>query len=264
MHHAQMHEQNAFITLTYNDEHLAGPSLEHRHFQLFMKRLRKSVSRASNKNQSARDLDQKGQPNGRLSYYMAGEYGSTTRRPHYHACIFGWEPSDKLYWRRTPTGSRLYTSQLLDKLWGKGFTSIGDVNFESAAYIARYIMAKITGPNSAQFYEHVDEQTGVITDLKPEYNKMSLGKNNAIGKTWLQKYEQDVYPEGELLIRKTKTKTPKYYDKLYKKKEPDNYEEMKMNRELQQLEYVKDNTPERLAAKERVKRAQTNALLRTL
>lgn len=264
MHHAQMYEQNAFITLTYSDEHLAGPSLEHRHFQLFMKRLRQSISRASNKKQSARDLVRKSQPVRKISYYMAGEYGSRTRRPHYHACIFGWEPADKLYWRRTPTGSRLYTSELLDKIWGHGFTSIGDVNFESAAYIARYIMAKITGPGATRYYEHTDEQTGVITDLKPEYNRMSLGKDNAIGKSWLHKFESDVYPEGEILIRKTKTKTPKYYDRIYKKKEPDKYEEMKMRRELEQLAYLPDNTPARLQAKERVKRAQVNALLRTL
>lgn len=263
MHHAQMHEQNAFITLTLDDEHYK-PSLDHRDFQLFMKRLRKSLSPVSNKLQSTGDLVQKSQPMKKISYYMAGEYGSTTRRPHYHACIFGWEPEDKLYWRKTPTGSRLYTSLQLDKLWGKGFTSLGDVNFESAAYIARYIMDKKTGQLARTYYEHIDETTGEITDLKPEYNKMSLGKNNAIGKTWLQKYESDVYPDGKMVIRKMKTKTPKYYDRLYKKKEPDKYEEMKMNRELEQLAYLPDNTPERLQAKERVKRAQVNSLLRTL
>lgn len=256
MHEAQMHEQNSFITLTYNDENLRSPSLEHRDFQLFIKRLRKSLG-SKNRAQHGGFA-----PIPPISYYMAGEYGTQTRRPHFHACIFGWEPKDKLYWRTTGSKSRLYTSEQLDKLWGKGFASIGDVNFESAAYIARYIMAKITGPNAWQYYMKVNEETGEITELKPEYNRMSL--KTPIGKTWIQKYETDVYPEGEILIRKVKTKTPKYYDRQYKKKEPDQYEEMKMKREMQSKEYLPDNTEQRLKAKERVKLAQINKLTRNL
>ncbi|AXH78051.1 MAG: replication initiator protein [Microviridae sp.] len=264
MHHAQMHTDNAFITLTYDDEHLTSPSLNHRDFQLFMKRLRKSVSVSSNKKQSDPDRVRKSQTVRKISYYMAGEYGDKTRRPHFHACIFGWTPSDKIYWRSTTAGSRLYTSTELTELWKKGFTSIGDVNFESAAYIARYIMNKQTGPGAWKYYEHIDDETGEITDLKPEYNKMSLGKNNAIGKSWLQKYKTDVYPDGEILVRQKKTKTPKYYDKLYKQLEPDNYEEMKNQREIQALQYRDDNTPARLKAKETVKKRQIQSLLRTI
>jgi len=259
MHHAQMHEENAFITLTYDDEHLESPSLQHRDFQLFIKRLRKTLLpplRGS--------VPLRGTCSARISYYMAGEYGGLNRRPHFHACIFGWTPNDKLYWRKTQTGSRLYTSKHLDKLWGKGFTSVGAVNFESAAYIARYIMAKVTGHRAYEHYEVMDTITGEIIQLRPEYNKMSLGKNNAIGKSWLEKYKSDVYPDGEILVRKIKTKTPKYYDKLYKREEPDNYEEMKMKREIESLQYRDDNTPERLKAKETVKKAQVRALIRTL
>lgn len=257
MHEAQIHEQNAFITLTYN-EHLQNPSLNHRDFQLFIKRLRKKLSQSSNKMQS--DCD----PVKKISYYMAGEYGSQNRRPHFHACIFGHDFTDKIYYKRTSTGSRIYTSTTLEKLWGHGYTSTAEVTFESAAYIARYIMDKKTGHNAKKYYEHIDDKTGEITDLKPEYNRMSIGKDNAIGKKWIERYEQDAYPNGEILTRKIKMKTPKYYDKWYKKKEPDKYEEMKMNRELQALEYTSDNTPQRLQAKERVKTAQINNLLRKL
>ena len=259
IHHAQMHEHNAFVTLTYADEHLKTQSLVHRDFQLFMKRLRKSLLPPLRGSMSPPGTSAE---QGKISYYMAGEYGSNGRRPHFHACIFGWQPHDKLYWRTTETGSRLYTSASLNGLWKKGFTSIGDVNFESAAYIARYIIAKQTGKNAWQHYQHINDQTGEITDLKPEYNRMSL--KTPIGKTWLQKYQSDVYPEGKMLIRNVKTNTPKYYDKVYKKTEPERWEEMKQQRELDALQYRDDNTEQRLQAKERVKRAQINSLLRKI
>ncbi|WNK12809.1 MAG: replication initiator protein [Microvirus sp.] len=259
MHEAQMHEENAFITLTYNEENLPSRSLQHREWQLFVKRLRKSLLPARRAGLPATSSPLLGK---KISYYMAGEYGAIHRRPHFHACIFGWSPNDKIYWRTTGSKSRLYTSLQLENLWRKGFTSVGDVNFESAAYIARYIIDKKTGPGAWKYYEHIDDATGEITNLLPEYNKMSL--RPAIGKNWLDTYSNDAYPNGEILIRKRKTKTPKYYDKLYKKWEPELYEEMKMRREIQALEYRKDNTPERLKAKETVKAAQINALIRKL
>lgn len=197
-----------------------------------------------------------------IRYYMAGEYGTQHRRPHFHACLFGHDFDDKKHWRSTGSGSKLYTSETLDEIWGNGFTSVGAVTFESAAYIARYIMDKKTGNNAGQYYEHIDEQTGEITDLLPEYNKMSL--RPAIGKRWLEKYKTDAYPEGEILTRGHKGKTPKYYDKLFKEEDPDGYEEMKNNRELQALEYRNDNTPERLKAKETVTLAKINQLIRKL
>lgn len=241
-----MHKENAFLTLTFDDEHLPGPSLEHRYFQLFIKRLRRYLGKHV-----------------KISYYMAGEYGSLNRRPHFHACIFGWSPSDKKYLRTTGSKSRLYVSDILNRLWQyQGFTSVGDVNFESAAYIARYIMAKVTGQAAYEHYEITDTITGQVIQLQPEYNRMSL--KTAIGKTWLDKYATDVYPEGEVLVRGHKSLTPKYYDKLLKREDPDAYEQMKLNREQQALDYRLDNTPERLKAKETVTLAKIKSLKRKI
>lgn len=239
-----MHDKNAFITLTYNDENLQTQSLCHRDYQLFIKRLRKNTK-------------------AEISYYMAGEYGTKNRRPHFHACIFGYDFPDKKYWKTTDTNSRLYTSDQLNELWQhQGFTSIGDVTLESAGYIARYILSKKTGKNAQQYYEHINEATGEITNLKPEYNRMSLKR--PIGKTWIEKYEKDIYPRGVMILKNQKTKPTKYYDKQYKKKDREKYEQMKQEREIQALQYRKDNTPQRLQAKERVKTAQLNQLLRKI
>ncbi|MEO5355656.1 MAG: hypothetical protein H7835_21005, partial [Magnetococcus sp. XQGC-1] len=71
MHEASQHEHNCFITLTYNDDNLpANGSLNYRHFQNFMKRLRKYYVEFT------------------VRFYMCGEYGENFARPHYHACIF--------------------------------------------------------------------------------------------------------------------------------------------------------------------------------
>ena len=144
MHEAQMHEDNCFITLTFNPESLddrSNPwSLDVRDFQLFMKRLRKKYGAG-------------------IRFYHCGEYGELNKRPHYHACIFGFDFPDKRLWKVTNSGHRLYISESLDELWPFGFCTIGNVTFESAAYVARYIMKKVNGDAAADHYEWIDEDT---------------------------------------------------------------------------------------------------------
>lgn len=198
----------------------------------------------------------------KIRFYMAGEY-SEKGRPHFHACLFGHDFKDKIYFKKTTNNGKLYTSATLDKIWGKGFCSIGDVTHESAAYIARYIMGKITGPNAALAYQRINEETGEIYDLQPEYNKMSL--KPGIGATWIEQYETDVFPEGEVTLREgRRTRTPKYYDRKFKKKDRINYEEMLWKREQRAKEYIQDTTPERLKVREQVAQAKLNQLLRSL
>ncbi len=241
MHEAQLHTNNCFITLTYDDTHLpSDQSLHYRDFQLFIKRLRKRY------------------PTTKISYYMAGEYGENFGRPHFHACIFGLDFHDKKLWKRTSSGSLIYRSSDLETLWPFGYSSIGDVNFESAAYVARYIMKKQTGKNSKNHY--TDKETGVIKT--PEFNKMSL--KPAIGLNWYKKYKNDVFPHDYIVLRGQKIKPPKYYDLQFKNENPYEYEQIIAIRENgAKLNYA-DNTYERLAVKEQVVTAKLRKLKRTL
>ena len=237
MHEAQLHEHNCFITLTYDDTHLpSDQSLHYRDFQLFIKRLRKRY------------------PTTKISYYMAGEYGENFGRPHYHACIFGLDFHDK-----TTSGSLIYRSPDLEALWPFGYSSIGDVNFESAAYVARYIMKKQT---NKQHYQYSDLETGEIIQMTPEFNKMSL--KPAIGLNWYKKYKTDVYPHDYVVLRGKKLKPPKYYDNLYKRENPYEMEQLLALRETGAKLNHADNTYERLAVKEQVTRAKLRKLKRTL
>lgn len=244
MHEASLYEDNCFITLTYNNENLPEDgSLHVEHFQRFMKRLRKKYKDKT------------------IRFYHCGEYGEKFFRPHYHAILFNHDFSDKKLFKKTEE-INLYTSEELEQLWPYGFNTIGDVTFESAAYTARYIMKKQTGRNADKHYERVNTETGEIIKLRPEYNTMS--RRPGIASQWFDQYEKDVYPKDFITIRGKKLKPPKFYDRLYEHKYPEDYEKMKDKRMELMNKHWKDNTPERLKQKETVKKAQLSKLKRNL
>lgn len=253
MHEAQLHENNCFITLTYDDKSLNGNySLNYEDFQYFMKRFRESVYRKYGK---------------KIRFYMAGEYGERFGRPHWHACIFGFDFPDKVPLKKTSSGSLIYKSDELASLWPYGYSSIGDVTFESAAYVARYIMQKAVKSNMSPdewkwANTYSDIETGEIKERVPEFNKMSL--KPGIGADWYKKYRSDVYPHDYVIVRGQKVKPPKFYDKKYKLEYPYEYDEILYNREKSAKLNSEDNTPERLLVKEQVAQAKLSKLKRTL
>lgn len=193
-----------------------------------------------------------------VRYYMAGEYGGEYGRPHYHAILFGIDWEDKTFLKTTPSGEKIYTSANLAGLWPWGYSSTAEVTFESAAYVARYCMAKITGDAAEEHYKRYDHLGEY--QLPPEYNRMSL--KPGIGKTWLEKYQQDVYNYDYVIVNGKETRPPKYYDKLLKEKDPDRLEELVHERITTAKERFMDNTPERLRVKEKVTEAKMVSLLR--
>lgn len=189
---------------------------------------------------------------------MAGEYGPEHGRPHFHACIFGYDFPDKIFLKTTPSGENIYTSTELGKLWQWGFASIGELTFESAAYVARYCVSKVTGDAAEEHYkryDHIGEY-----QLPPEYNRMSL--KPGLGASWLKKYQSDVYTYDYVIINGVKTRPPKYYDKLFDIQNPDQLEQFKEERIRLAKERYFDNTDERLEDKEIVALAKTKSLKR--
>jgi hypothetical protein len=245
MHEAQMHTFNCFITLTYSDEYLSGlSSLVYRDFQLFMKRLRKRFSSTI------------------IRFYMCGEYGEAFGRPHFHACLFGLDFPDKVYLSKSGAGSKIYRSKILEELWPFGFSSVGAVTFESAAYVARYVMKKVTGAQAEAHYYVTDKNTGECFNRVAEFCHMSL--RPGIGATWLAKYGSDVYPEGRVVVNGHNSFSPRYYDKLFAKLDPDAAELLAFGRELEGRARYADNTHERLVVKDQVAAARIALLKRSL
>jgi len=179
MHEAQLHDENCFITLTYDDDHIPKDrSLCVKHFQDFMKRLRKRV--------------------GKVRFFHCGEYGDIDFRPHYHACLFGFQFTD-LESVSTRDGSKKFSPLLMD-LWPYGFNVVGDVTFESAAYVARYCMKKVTGSMAKDHYG----------EKKPEYVTMS--RRPGIGSEWIKKFKSETYRDDTIIVRGVPTKPPRFYD----------------------------------------------------
>jgi len=266
MHEAQMHRHNSFVTLTYNDEN-NPTTLVKRDVQLFLKRLRKALSKGAHDGPSSPYLytpsETADRPRaGQARYYYAGEYGSKNLRPHYHVCLFGVDFADKKYLAKSPAGEKLYRSPTLETLWKKGFSSIGNITFESAAYVARYVMKKITGDAATRHYEKINTETGEIIKLIPEYNDMS--RRPGIAWTWLQKYTPDVYPQGKVIVRGRPSNSPRYYDKLYKKLDRLGHADLKEARELASIGNWLEQEHDRLRVREAVTRAKLAQLKRTI
>jgi len=244
VHEASLYDQNCFITLTYNSLNLpSDKSLHKDHFQKFMKRLRFSY------------------PHQRIRFFHAGEYGEKFQRPHYHACLFNFDFPDKVLFKQV-NGNDLYTSQSLDNIWGCGFSLIGSVTFESAAYVARYIMKKITGKHALEHYAQIDTFTGeIIAERQPEYTTMS--NRPGIGRDWFDKFASDVYPDDFIVLNQKKLKTPRYYDSRFEILFPDEYKSVKSKRKLNAEKNLDDNTYDRLQIKHEAKLIQTKNLKRS-
>lgn len=247
VHEAQLHEENCFLTLTYDDEHLpSGQTLVKHHHQDFMKRLRARI-----------------QPK-RVRFFHCGEYGDLNDRPHYHTLLFGHEFADKELYSQGSSGSeggnRLYTSRTLSRLWGHGFASIGALTFDSAAYVARYCLKKINGDRADSHYWACDPRTGELHQITPEYSTMS--RNPGIAADWFAKFQNDVYPSDDVVLNGQRMKPAKFYDYLLEKEDPELLAEIKKARKKYARTHQDDQTRERLAVREKVKRAQTKTLSR--
>lgn len=237
VHEAQLHEHSCFITLTYDDEHLPvvgdGGKVKDRpstlvkdDFQRFMKRLRKAISPT------------------KIRFFHSGEYGEKGSRAHYHAIIFGYDFPDK-YLFKSSGKVKVYRSPLLESLWTDGYSSVGDCTFETAAYVARYVLKKVNGERKSAHYG----------DRLPEYTTMSRRPGIAAG--WYDRYAKtDVYPSDEIVIRSRKMKPPRFYDERLKLENKEMFNYIKSCRREMAILHEDEATPERLAVKEIVAKAK--------
>jgi len=141
---AKQYTDNAFITLTYDDEHLpTGGTLVPAHYQLWLKRLRIRLQEKA------------------VRYFIVGEYGEGTERPHYHAILFGYP-----HCRNHPhvcKSRRCEQCSLIFDTWGHGLIQVGTLTHASAQYCAGYITKKLTKADDPR-----------LKGRYPEFARMSL------------------------------------------------------------------------------------------
>lgn len=186
-----MHELNqsttaAFITLTYDNNNIntsenGHHTLKKKDTQDFLKRLRKRL-----------EIDYKKAERPKLRYYLCGEYGTTTKRPHYHIILFNL-PHQYL------------EDNTLEKTWKKGFVRIDKVEGGSIRYVCKYI-------NKGIKLDGTDKDD----DRLSEFSLMSKG----MGLNFLTKKITEFYQKKELPYiidpEGNKLSMPRYYkNKLY-------------------------------------------------
>jgi len=228
-HESQLHDENSFITLTYDDEYLPyGRTLVKSHPQKFVRALRQKLNRDENRPEKIR-------------YLMAAEYGTEKNRPHYHFIIFGYVPADRKF-EYSNGDNRYYSSRLIEKLWGMGHVQVCDTSPATMKYVAGYVekkrdhqKAQDVNPNTGlKYYERLISETGEIIDLEPEYGTMSL--KPGIGADWFQKFKSDVYPD-DFIVSKGGiiNAVPGYYDTLLERSDPEQYEQIREARKAKAI-----------------------------
>lgn len=192
------HDSNYFITLTYDDDHIhfnddGIGTLCKTDLQKFFKRLRKQTGQ-------------------QIRYFACGEYGDNTKRPHYHAIIFGLKLDDLV-----PFGNNMnvqyqyFTSPTLTKIWKNGHVCVGEASWETAAYTARYVMKKLNGDESV-LYDYLGiEKEFVLMSRKPGIARNYYDKlvNSDDGDNVCYANFLNISENGK------KFKKPKYFDRLF-------------------------------------------------
>ena len=167
-HESKMHERNCFITLTYNEQN-CPEKINRTDPQKFIKRLRHHSGRP-------------------IRYFLTGEYGSKTKRPHYHAILFGEDFLGGAY----TINDQLYGSPIANGIWKHGQCTIGELTMASAMYTAGYTAKKID-----------DEDTFSI-----------MSKNPPIGATWLKQNYSSILHLDKCIIEGREYPVPKAYMRL--------------------------------------------------
>lgn len=218
-------DKNCFVTLTYNNPNLPkNGTLVKKDIQDFLKRLR-----YYHKGEKTWVNPKNGKIENPIRYFCCGEYGPKGGRPHYHMAIFNYKPDDLKLYKQNHCGQNLYMSAELQKIWGKGFVIIGELEPESASYIARYVQKKAGLQPKTRIYrwkpDGTKEQIKRKQERIDEFILMSTGVG--IGRKWWEENKKFAKKWGYIPLKidgKVKTKTiPRYFKKLWEAEDWEDY-----------------------------------------
>lgn len=236
MHEAKMWQDNCFLTLTYDNDHLPKDgSLVKSDLQLFMKRLR------FRKNSSVENP---------VRFYGCGEYGDVTFRPHYHVLLFNCAFRDKLYHTENARGEKLYTSCEVRELWPVGHNVIGDVSFTSARYVTGYVTKKV---NKVEQYMRLDAE-GRCYSVLPEFSVMS--RRPGVGALYYARFGKELRTHDNVIVDGKAVPGTRFYDTRSELQDPSAHVRNKRKRKLEAVKRKWDNSSRRRLVKETVVRAR--------
>lgn len=197
---ASLWKHNVVVNLTYDDENLPKnrffidengervpaifetpdtfevPTLKYSDVQKFLKDLRRYWKYHYNEDN--------------IRFVVAGEYGDKRGRPHYHIIFFNLHVRDLEDHGTTPKGGKEFLSKTIQKIWNKGWVTLGEVTRESIQYIANYTLKKIRGHDAKEYYKHHGKY--------PEFIQSS--RNPGIGAKWLDDHKEELLEYGKIYI----------------------------------------------------------------
>lgn len=201
-------EQNWFLTLTIDDDHIGKyitsqgfASVHTDDITVFMKALRGRWATQHNVTDGIR-------------FFGCSEYGDESARPHYHILVFGCPMFDLVHYKNNYQGDELFISRELDGVWKKGFVTVAEFNWNTAAYTARYVMKKAKGV-CQDYYDRLD--------IEPEKTRMS--RMPGIGLNYFNSHYLEVYDLDEIVLpsngdQARVIKPPKYFDRKFETIDP--------------------------------------------
>ena len=224
------YDHNYFVTLTYDDEHIKrspntnNPTVSIDDFRQFIKDLRQ-VMRRKYKHIG-------------VKYFGCTEYGDQSFRPHGHIILFNcpipdltinFLDDDGNITQHKSSFGFMYFSQLIKSLWPYGFITVEDANYNTEAYVSRYIMKKQKGKAGTELYIKQ-------LDVEPPRLFMSLG----IGEKYFETHESDLLDNPSLIVPRGAGQSPlvsgipRYYKKKIQERHPEEYDRL--------ISVAKDNT----------------------
>lgn len=252
--------ESCFLTLTYSDKYYpkngclkeAQPDI-----QKFIKRLRARHPEIAH-------YDEDGKLVSDIRFFYSGEYTPTSQRPHWHIIVYGYDFPDKEPIELSDSGKILYHSKELEfynagkpPLWNLGIHRIGDVEYDSIRYVAKYITKKLDGVQAHEinegdflrYYERFIPDTSEIVTVSPEY--CETPRRPGLGHDFLVKYWDEIYPSESIVFNKENPqRTTKYFDKLLEDINPDLLEKVINDRRNYVLNTQEEHSKERMDTKE--------------
>ena len=120
------------------------------------------------------------------------------------------------------------------------------------AYVARYVMKKVTGELADAHYERVDPDSGNVISLEREYATMS--RRPGIGRDWIDRFKTEVYRDDSVIIAGRHCKPVRFYDDVMAEDEPELMARLKRKR-TRKID-VAEQESQRLATREVVATAE--------
>lgn len=229
-------------TFTYTDADLPpGGGVSKRDAQLLVKRIRDHVDR----NDAGR----------RIRAHVVGEYSPKLKRPHYHAIIFNWWPSDaRALSHKSASGRSEFGSVVLSELWGKGRVTFQRFSGGAAGYVAKHQSSKMRRKGAPELA--VVDGHGNWSFLPPEFELRPL--RPGLGAAFFDKYKAQLLAHDYIVVDGQRLPLPDYINTLAERVDPHRLADLKAERALRAADpkVVANSTYERLAVREEVAQAK--------